>query len=128
MNIITKRILAFFIDNLIIVFIFSLLNSIVNLEYGKYDIEIFNVVWKIIITPIIFFYLIYFILFDAFNDGITIGKRIFRIKIDAKENKLIKRSIVKSLSYLLLPFTLIFWVILGKLPQDYFMKTVTKTF
>ncbi|QMU63828.1 MAG: hypothetical protein GKR88_09860 [Flavobacteriaceae bacterium] len=126
MNIMTKRILAFFVDNLIVVFIFSLLNSLFNLEYNTYDFEMFNNIWKVKVTPIILFYLIYFILSDLLNKGITLGKFLFRIKVNASEKKLIKRSIIKTLSYLILPITLIFWIVMNKLPQDYFLNIKTE--
>lgn len=126
MSIISRRILAFFIDNFIVVLFFSLLNSIFNLKYNTFDFELFNHMWKVKVTPIILFYMMYFFLFDLINNGITLGKVLFKIKVSANKKGHIKRSIVKIFSYFILPITLLFWITMNKLPQDYFFKFKTE--
>lgn len=77
-------------------------------------------------------FFLYFIIFDLFNHGNSFGKTIFSIKVVNIENlknvevkTLILRTILKMLSTILLPFSIITYLYNGFTLHEKFSKTKT---
>jgi hypothetical protein len=67
----------------------------------------------------------YFVFFDIFNNGQSIGKAL--LGIESSKNKVlterITRSILKSFSLYIFPITLLFYLIKGKILHDYLLQS-----
>ena len=126
------RIGAFIIDMIIVSLIASFIESMFSIFDESSVIELFGFSFKLVYSLSIPFYLSYFILFDLLNDGKSIGKMVFGIKvvfIDYKEvqlGTLLKRTILKTLSIIILPISVLMFVLNKRFTfHDYYTNTIT---
>jgi uncharacterized RDD family membrane protein YckC len=119
-----KRILAFFIDLIIINAIIQLFGLLAQTEMSMYslDTEHYTLVSKMSYDFV--FYLGYFLLFDFLSEGVTIGKKATNLVIvDAKQpaigrNDLVKRTLLKMVSIVVLPISILVYLLFNKTLQD----------
>lgn len=119
-----KRILAFFIDIFIINVIIQLIGFLIKPDLTEYSFETEN--YKVIsrMSYDFIFYLVYFLLFDFFREGITIGKKVTSlIIVNPKQttigrNNLVKRTMLKLLSIVFLPISGVIYLIFDKTLHD----------
>lgn len=138
MNYILKlRIYAFLIDNTIISLLigvfFSFLKINKSLYIGTKTIGGLELNFSLEIITY-FAFLIYFILFDIFFTGLTIGKKLLKIKVVNKNNYYeltffhrFKRTLLKFISFTIFPISILVYFIYNKfILQDRFSigKTV----
>ena len=104
-----KRIYSFLVDMIVISLIlsllpFSLVKKIVEFSFNNTDF-IVNFEYKFFII------LVYFLVFDLFNKGKTIGKLIFKIKVvDIATNvfvfkQAVVRTLLKMISIVIFPIS-----------------------
>ncbi|MCG2417932.1 RDD family protein [Aequorivita sp. F47161] len=131
MNFNNKRIFAFLIDLLIIATISSLFSGFFEIERALGTTTIFDQTVTYGISWSFLFYAMYFIIFDIFNDAITVGKQLLKIKVVLKnDNPLslraqIYRTVLKTISILFLPISAFVFLINGKTLQDSYCNTKT---
>ncbi|MCZ4320125.1 RDD family protein [Aequorivita viscosa] len=131
MNFNNKRIFAFLIDLLIITTISSLSSGFFEIERALGTTTIFYQTVTYGISWSFLFYAMYFIIFDIFNDAITVGKQLLKIKVVLKnDNPLslraqIYRTVLKTISILFLPISAFVFLINGKTLQDSYCNTKT---
>ena len=124
MKIKNKRILALTIDLIIIGFFVRLLSSLVDLNFSQGNLFLFDTNFTYGYSLVFIIYIIYFFVFDYINNGVTFGKRIFKIEviqIDKTRLSLSKRlirSILKVVSIIIFPITLLMFMINGKTLHD----------
>ncbi len=130
-----KRIYSFLVDCVISnsfgIFIFSLLNLEKDFVVNSFKIFLFNFNYGLTLQFIIM--VMYFIIFDILNNGKTFGKLLFSINVVNKSSlenlsvkKLLERTFYKSLSILVLPISVILFVINnGYTIQDKIVDTKT---
>lgn len=129
MKIKNKRILALTIDLIIIGFFVRLLSSLVDLNFSQGNLFLFDTNFTYGYSLVFIIYIIYFFVFDYINNGVTFGKRIFKIEviqIDKTRLSLSKRlirSILKVVSIIIFPITLLMFMINGKTLHDNICKT-----
>lgn len=133
-NIKAKRIYSFIFDviisNSIGLLIFSILNIDEKINTGIFEILNSKINYGFSLQIVVFF--LYNIAFDFLNKGISFGKLIFSIKVvsienseETKLNILILRTILKVLSTILLPFSIIIYIYNGFTIHEKFSKTKT---
>lgn len=134
-NINKSRIYSFLIDS----FLSNLIGSFfLSLLYREKDINVssfllFDHKFNYGFSFLLVFFMIYFILFDLFNYGQTIGKLIFSIYVVEVVNfkrlpksKLLERTIYKTIAILILPISILLFLLKdGFTIQDKFSKTIT---
>lgn len=127
-----KRIAAFLIDVVIISISISIISNFLPISFKLTEVELFGVQWDLGITLGIFGYLIYFLIFDVFSKGNTIGKHLVKIKTISKTlgqqklKNLVQRSLYKTLSILILPVSAMLFLINKEYTiQDSFSNTTT---
>ncbi len=133
-NIKLKRIYSFIFDvimsNSIGLLIFSIFNIDEKINTGIFEILNSKINYGFSLQIVVFF--LYNIAFDCLNKGISFGKLIFSIKVvsienseETKLNILILRTILKVLSTILLPFSIIIYIYNGFTIHEKFSKTKT---
>jgi uncharacterized RDD family membrane protein YckC len=127
MTINTRRVLALVIDLLIIGVIISLFSNIFEIKGPKKNIELYNIDFIYGYSYVFLFYLSYFFLFDFINKSITLGKALFKIKLmfDANDKTLFRRilrSIIKVISLIIFPISILLFLVKKKALQDYLFK------
>lgn len=127
-----KRIGSFLIDISIIETVSSLIANFIPIKIKVSSFELLGKNFYINISFIIILYILYFILFDILNNGKTLGKILFKIKVLSIENnnlskvKLVIRSFYKILSILILPISIILYYFYNYFTiQDRICKTKT---
>ncbi len=119
-----KRFLAFFIDLIIINAIIQLFGLLMLLEVPEYrlDTEQYTLVSRMSYDFV--FYLGYFLLFDFFSQGVTIGKKATSlVMVHAKQPAikridLVIRTFLKMVSIVLLPISTLVYLLFNKTLQD----------
>lgn len=134
-NIDKRRFYSFIVDltisNMISVIIFSILN--VKSSFYESNIIVLNSKINYGLSFQIITVFLYFIMFDLFNHGVSFGKSIFSIRVISKKNldklnvnDLLKRTFLKIISIIILPFSLIsFFLYKGFTIQDKYTNTKT---
>ena len=91
----THRVLAFIIDTVFISIINTILSGFIDVNYELYSFELLDRKWEIVngLYPLVL--LLYFLFFDLFKNGLSIGKSFFAIKITATSSELNKATLVK---------------------------------
>ena len=125
----TQRILAFFIDNIIVSIIITFLSSLIDLSVLKVlDFELFNRNFSI--SNYLVVLVLYYIFFDLFKKGCSIGKNIFYLKLKSDEanfNKitLLKRTFLKFIFIYspLVIFLIGYYIIKETVFYDFIVKT-----
>lgn len=118
-NINKKRIYSLIVDIAISNLISMIFFSVMNLKYNFYEnsFVVFNNEISFGFSFQIIIMFMYFIIFDIFNQGKSFGKLIFSIKLIRKNSleelttiDLLKRSIYKMISIVLLPISIILFL------------------
>lgn len=129
MKIKNKRIFALIIDLIIIGFFVSFLSSFFDLNYSQGNLFFLNTNFIYGYSLMFIIYIIYFFIFDCLNNGVTFGKRILKIevvqtdKVSLTLSKRLIRSILKVVSIIVFPITLLMFLINGKTLHDNICKT-----
>ncbi|WP_409414983.1 RDD family protein [Epilithonimonas sp.] len=124
---ITKRLIALFIDIIIISIITSGVRFFLNPETSITNLYFFNKIWTVEYSIFGIVFLLYMFLFSLINKGRTFGKILLSLKVIYVNNKIftrLLREFIKSVSFFILPITLIFFIFKRRLPQDYFSSTI----
>lgn len=117
MGIKSQRFLAFFIDLIIINALIGFLGFAFKNETSIYNAISGNTSVNMRVSFELFYYLIYFVFFDIFKEGITIGKKATGLYITDVQghipdrNSLVKRTFLKMLGVILLPFAALVYLI-----------------
>jgi len=122
-----KRILAFLIDMIIVNAIIQLISLLVQPEIPGYwlDTEYYTLVSRLSYDVV--FYLVYFLVFDLFGQGVTVGKKATSLVIvDADQpfigrSELVKRTLLKMVGMILLPISALVYLLFTKTIQDELM-------
>lgn len=97
----TQRFFSFIIDTVIVSILNILIMSILEIDkYEIYSFELFSRKWVVNNNLYLFVLIFYFIFFDLFKKGITIGKSILNLRvlstsIELNRLTLIKRTFLK---------------------------------
>jgi uncharacterized RDD family membrane protein YckC len=129
-NITNKRIFALVVDLVFISQISVLINNIIRINYEISTFNLYETKISYGYSFMVVVYLIYFIFFDYFYNGKTIGKRIFSIYVVGKSYNLnikqnIIRSILKVVSIIILPFSAFIFLIDNSTFHDKYFNTTT---
>lgn len=106
------RCLAVVIDSFFVSFIYN------NLLGSGFEVVNFNLLLLV--------FLGYYVLFDLFNNGLSIGKIILGISV-SKNSTLRSRlshTFLKTVSIFITPVTVVVYLITGEILHDYLEKTV----
>lgn len=129
MGIRNKRIVALILDLLIIGIVSGLFSNFVGIERNLGTTTIFDRPVAYGYSLSFLFYLLYFFIFDLFNNSITIGKLVMKIKVILQnEDELtlkikMYRTTLKTISILFLPISALVFLITGKSLQDSYCST-----
>ena len=130
---IKKRIYALLIDLIILSQISMLLNNFMKLNFELSSIRLFNKDIDYGFSLMFLVFITYFICFDIFKNGISIGKKVIGISIIHSENKIISktsicnRTFLKLISLWLFPISIFIYLLFGIVLQDLFYpKIITK--
>lgn len=98
----THRIFAFIVDCFFIsIFNMFLLNFLnINEKQKFFFFNFLDNIWTISFSLNFVVFILYFILFDCFSKGISLGKKLFNINITNNQKKtftFIKRTLLKSI-------------------------------
>lgn len=122
-----KRLLALFIDLIII----SITSSVTN-NVKLFDIEFFGFIFSSYLNLTFIFVLVYFLFIAIINNGITVGKRIMSIKVVNEETNLklnmknrILRAVFKSFAVSLFFLTIIDYLVFNTIFYDRLLKSKT---
>ena len=131
MKIKERRIWAFVIDVGFVSCISGLVQVIIPTVIQSFGIEVNTLQIVISISLSALFYFVYYISFDLWNDGVSIGKSALGLQVRLQnkgvlttEQRLI-RTILKTLSIIFIPVSLMMFLYNSFTLQDYFMKTRT---
>ena len=112
----SARIWAFIIDALIVGVSTTMFNSFLPDLFGSYQREIANVPITISFGGSITTYFLYFLIFDLFNHGISIGKVLLKLVVvdhlekPLETNKRIIRTILKLVSIVFIPIAILVYL------------------
>lgn len=116
----TRRVLAFIIDTIIISIINTFIMSIIEIDkYEIYSFELFQRKWVLNNNLYLFVLILYFIFFDFFKNGISIGKSVLNLRIQSTKNELNKSILIRRT---LLKFILIYSPLLLLVIINYLIK------
>lgn len=127
----TQRVLAFIIDSIIISIINTLMMSLIEIDkYEIYSFELFSRNWVLNNNLYLFVLILYFMFFDFFKNGVSIGKSLLKLRIQSTNNNLnkiilIKRTLLKFLFLFspLLLVVIIYYLIKETILYDNLTKT-----
>lgn len=128
-----NRVFSFLLDAFIVGIMTSLIESLFTFISDKHSFELFGINFNYSLSLSLLIYLIYFIVFDLFLDGKSIGKLIWKIKIVSKENSMdftisshIRRTMLKLVSILILPISILMFLLnQGFTLHDYYTNATT---
>lgn len=126
-----KRILALIIDLLIIGAITAFVSRYVTLKTELETVNFADTDFMVGFSFAFLLFLLYFILIDIFNEGKTVGKVTFKLKVVSKNGQELKlsnrlcRSVFKFFSYSLFPISVVLYLINGASLHDWVCKTKT---
>jgi len=112
----SARIWAFIMDAFIVGLLTTMVNSFLPDFFGSHQREIANVPITISFGGSITTYFLYFLMFDLFNEGISVGKMLLKlVVVDHLDNpldttKLIIRTILKLVSIIFLPIAILVYL------------------
>lgn len=105
----TARIWAFIIDAFIVGLLTSLIQNILPDFFSVHHREIVNIPIKVSFGGSITTYFLYFLIFDLFNNGVSVGKMLLKLIVvestdeDLDTTKSIIRTVIKLVSLALFP-------------------------
>ncbi|MGB5377112.1 RDD family protein [Muriicola sp.] len=122
-----KRILAFLIDLIIVNAIIQLFGMLVQPDMPGYrlDTEYYTLISRFSYDVV--FYLGYFLVFDVFAQGVTVGKKATNLVIvQASQHavgniELVKRTFLKMVGMFVLPVSALVYLFFNKTLQDELM-------
>ena len=122
-----KRILAFLIDMIIVNAIIQFFSLLVQPEMPGYrlDAEQYTLVSRLSYDVV--FYLVYFLVFDLFGQGVTVGKKATSLVITNTNqpaigrSELVKRTLLKMVGMILLPISALVYLLFTRTLQDELM-------
>lgn len=127
-----RRIGAFIIDTLVIGILVSLVESLFPFLYEAKTTSIFGISVTYRFGASFLFYVCYFILFDLANEGNTIGKLLFKIKVISEDEaeitkgKRMVRSLLKLVSIIVLPIAILLFLFKDYFSmQEHYTNTIT---
>jgi uncharacterized RDD family membrane protein YckC len=126
---VNNRILSFLVDMIIISIVFSILPFGLEKRIGEFTL--FELKFFVNLEFKIFMILVYFLMFDLLNQGKTIGKIFFKIKsVDTTTDAFVLkqaliRSLLKMISIIILPISLILLLNNSYSIHEFFSKTKT---
>lgn len=127
-----KRFYALIIDFIIISFIITFISSFIEIDFYKIgSIKFLNQEWMVKYSIRFFVIVLYYIVFDCLGDGVSIGKRIMKLKIVNYHSQIpvfgqrLLRTILKSflLFTFICPLLLIYYFIKKNIFYDIVLKT-----
>lgn len=127
----TQRVLAFIIDSVIISIINILVMGLLEIDkYEIYSFELFSRKWVLNNNLYLFVLILYFMFFDFFKNGISIGKNLLKLRIQSINNNLnrlvlIKRTLLKFI-FLYSPLLLLI-IIYYLIKETILYDNITKT-
>jgi uncharacterized RDD family membrane protein YckC len=113
----SQRFLAFFIDLIIINALIGVFGLLLNNQVSLYRMVTGEASVNVKFSFELFYYLIYFVFFDIFKEGITVGKKATGLLIVdpngqiPDRNELVKRTFLKMLGVILLPIAALVYLI-----------------
>ena len=127
----TQRVLAFIIDSIIISIINILMMGLLEIDkYKIYSFELFSRNWVLNNNLYLFVLISYFMFFDFFKNGVSIGKSLLKLRIQSTNNNLnklilIKRTLLKFIFLFspLLLVVIIYYLIKETILYDNLTKT-----
>jgi len=127
-----RRVGAFIIDLMVIGFFVTFAENILSFFIEKISFDALGLTFNYTFSFSILFYVSYFLLFDLINNGITLGKMIFKIKVvfldktELTKATHLKRSLLKILGIIILPIAvLLFFLNKYFTIHDHFCQTTT---
>jgi len=129
MKMIIKRLIALFIDIIVISILTSGIIFFLNPKTVITNFYFLHKVWTVEYSIFGILFLLYMFLFCLLNNGKTIGKNLLSLKVIYTTNEVsihLSRELIKSVALFLSPITLIFFILKRKLPQDYLSSTISE--
>ncbi len=127
-----RRIGAFLIDVIIISILVTIMENMLSYIFETKNFELLGIRFHLRIGTSIFFYMCYFIIFDLLNNGSTLGKLLFGIKVvqedetEISKKTSIKRTLLKVVSIMILPLAILLFLFSDYFTiQDYYSCTIT---
>lgn len=127
-----RRVGAFIIDVMIICLLSAFTENIVSTFNDEISFNALGLTLNHTFSFSVLYYVSYFLLFDQMNHGITIGKMLLKImvvfqdKTELPKAIRLKRSLLKIISILILPITvLLFFLNKYFTIHDHFNQTIT---
>ncbi|MGB5646414.1 MAG: RDD family protein [Muriicola sp.] len=122
-----KRILAFLIDLIIVNAIIQLFGMLVKPDMPGYrlDTEYYTLISRFSYDVV--FYLGYFLIFDVFSQGVTVGKKATNLMVvqagqpAVRSIELVKRTLLKMVGMFVLPVSALVYLFFSKTLQDELM-------
>lgn len=122
-----KRILAFLIDMIIVNAIIQLFSLLVQPEMPGYQLDAEHYTLVSRLSYDVVFYLVYFLVFDLFGQGVTVGKKATSLVITNTNqpaigrSELVKRTLLKMVGMILLPISALVYLLFTRTLQDELM-------
>lgn len=127
-----RRIGAFIIDVMIIGLFTTFAENILSIFNEKISFDALGITFNYTFSFSVLFYVFYFLLFDFLNNGDTIGKMVFKVKVvfldktEVPKAIHLKRSLLKILGIVILPISvLLFFLNKHFTIHDRFYQTIT---
>jgi uncharacterized RDD family membrane protein YckC len=127
-----RRIGAFIIDAIVIGFFATFAENIFSLFDEKFSFDALGLTFYYKFSFSILFYVFYFVLFDLINNGVTLGKMIFKIKVvfldetELPKVTRLKRSLLKVVGIVILPIAVLLFFLNNFFTiHDHFCQTIT---
>lgn len=126
-----KRVFAFVVDASIIQMIGMLISNAITMDIVASNFMFFGREYTTGASWIILIYLGYFVLFDICWSGVTLGKKLFSVRIERAGSDQITladnvmRSVLKIISIVLLPVSVPLYLFSGWSFHDKICKTKT---
>ena len=129
-----RRVGAFIIDLMVIGIFASFAENIISFFIEKVSFDALGLTFNYTFSFSILFYVFYFLLFDLINNGITLGKMIFKIEVvfidktELTKATHLKRSLLKILGIIILPIAMLLFFLNNFFTiHDHFCQTITIT-
>jgi uncharacterized RDD family membrane protein YckC len=127
-----RRVGAFVLDLMVIGIFTTFAENILSFFIDKVSFDALGLTFNHTFSFSILFYVSYFLLFDLINNGVTLGKMIFKIEVvfldktELTKATHLKRSLLKILGIIILPIAvLLFFLNKFFTIHDYFCQTIT---
>lgn len=108
-NIQIKRIVALWIDMFVAGLIYGVIENFLPQVFEPIEKDLFGIQVRLQLSLAVLFYLLYFLVFDLLNQGVTVGKLVLKIKVVKGEDSRLTaaehvvRTLLKMVSLIFLP-------------------------